>query len=252
MPHPFDADAEFDRQIGNLIELGYPALTGVAAGVLGALLEPLRGAVPLSGEPPTRARVPYVIVLGRRLVRPTQAMPLTVHNGRSGFVSRDTQDIDEFPNHASVEPASDVWLIVDVERGSQTLGATSEQARASFERAGRVPLTIEEGIALLTQFPETLEKNNCYQLSGTQRDRRVPGLWISGGAPKLGFCWAGNQHTWLGHPSCRERIGGNRRRRIMRRGARASRDARRRGRRVRGLTSGRESGIPRHRTRTPQ
>jgi hypothetical protein len=207
MPQPFDADAEFDRQVANLIELGYPALAGVTADGLRARLEPLRGAVPGSSEPPTRGHVPYVIVLGRRLVRPTQAMPLTVHNARSGFVSGDIQDVDEFPNHASVELPGDVWLIVDIDRGAQTLGATPEEARARFERAGREPLTIEEGIALLTQYPETLEKNNCYQLSGTQRDRRVPGLWISGGAPKLGFCWAGNRHTWLGHASCRERIG---------------------------------------------
>ena len=207
MTKPRDTDAEFDRQVGNLIELGYPALAGMAAEGLRALLEPLRAGAPGGSEPPSRPRVPYVIVLSRRLASPTQAMPLTVHNARSGFVSRDTQDIDEFPNRASVEPLGDAWLIIDVDHGTETLGATPEEARARFERAGREPLTIEEGIALLTQFPETLEKNNCYQLSGTQRDRRVPGLWISGGAPKLGFCWAGNTHPWLGHASCRERIG---------------------------------------------
>jgi hypothetical protein len=207
MAEPFDSGAEFDRQVGKLIALGYPALAGMAADALRALLEPLRGAVPRGCAPPTTERVPYVIVLSRRLVRPTQAMPLTVHNGRPGFVSPDTRDIDTFRSRAGVEPPSDAWLIVDVDRGTQTVAATPEEARATFERAGREPLTIEEGIALLTAFPETLEKNHCYQLSGTQRDRRVPRLWISGGAPKLGFCWAGNRHTWLGHASCRERIG---------------------------------------------
>ncbi|WP_238695248.1 DUF5701 family protein [Ornithinimicrobium flavum] len=39
-------------------------------------------------------------------------------------------------------------------------------------------------------------------------DTRVPALWISNGtgrdgqerkdAPKVGWCWAGNHHTWLG------------------------------------------------------
>ena len=36
-------------------------------------------------------------------------------------------------------------------------------------------------------------------------DRRVPALWISEGAPKLGWCWAGNPHTWLGTASAGSR-----------------------------------------------
>jgi NhaA family Na+:H+ antiporter len=33
-------------------------------------------------------------------------------------------------------------------------------------------------------------------------DRRVPALWLRRGHPKLGWCWAGNPHTWLGSASC--------------------------------------------------
>ncbi|MDF2824427.1 MAG: hypothetical protein K0R68_1835, partial [Mycobacterium sp.] len=42
-------------------------------------------------------------------------------------------------------------------------------------------------------------------------DSRTPALWISNGAgrdggarrdaPKVGWCWAGNRHTWLGFAS---------------------------------------------------
>lgn len=45
-------------------------------------------------------------------------------------------------------------------------------------------------------------------------DARVPAIWISRGtgrdgparrdAPKVGWCWAGNRHTWLGHASAAE------------------------------------------------
>jgi hypothetical protein len=35
----------------------------------------------------------------------------------------------------------------------------------------------------------------------------VTAIWISKGAPKLGWCWAGNPHTWLGSASCAKRIG---------------------------------------------
>jgi len=71
----------------------------------------------------------------------------------------------------------------------------------------RTPITVDEGIALITHYPESLEKNNCFSLLGSRcGDRRVPALWISKGAPKLGWCWAGNPHTWLGSASCASRV----------------------------------------------
>ncbi|HZI97726.1 MAG TPA: DUF5701 family protein, partial [Actinomycetales bacterium] len=65
----------------------------------------------------------------------------------------------------------------------------------------------------------SLERNRCFMLAGSRcGDRRVPALWISSGtgkdgtanrgAPKLGWCWAGNRHTWLGHASAGSRDGG--------------------------------------------
>jgi hypothetical protein len=72
----------------------------------------------------------------------------------------------------------------------------------------RTPLTVDEGIAFVTQFPGALEKNKCFSLVGARcGDRRVPTLWISQGAPKLGWCWAGNPHTWLDSASCAGRAG---------------------------------------------
>ncbi|CAM5297405.1 putative protein OS=Streptomyces tendae OX=1932 GN=GUR47_27180 PE=4 SV=1 [Streptomyces tendae] len=73
---------------------------------------------------------------------------------------------------------------------------------ATVAGRGRTPLTIEEGVAVLTQVPEVLVKNKCFSLGGSRcGDRRVPALWISKRAPKLGWCWEGNPHTWLGMAS---------------------------------------------------
>jgi hypothetical protein len=46
---------------------------------------------------------------------------------------------------------------------------------------------------------------------GGSLDARTPAVWISNGtgrdgranhnAPKVGWCWAGNRHTWLGFAS---------------------------------------------------
>jgi hypothetical protein len=61
---------------------------------------------------------------------------------------------------------------------------------------------------VLTHHPDFLSKNNCFSLLASRRaDRRVPALWISAGAPRLGWCWAGNRHTWLGSASCGARLG---------------------------------------------
>jgi hypothetical protein len=67
---------------------------------------------------------------------------------------------------------------------------------------GRSPLTIEEEIALITHSPEVLVKNKCFSLGGSRSgDRRVPAIWINRHAPKLGWCWEANPHTWLGMAS---------------------------------------------------
>jgi len=74
----------------------------------------------------------------------------------------------------------------------------------------RFPLTIDEGIALITQFPEFLIKNNCFSLlaSRTGKDQRVPAIWINANKQaNLGWCWDRNPHIWLGSASCEKRVG---------------------------------------------
>ncbi|MGH3368551.1 MAG: DUF5701 family protein [Nocardioidaceae bacterium] len=36
-------------------------------------------------------------------------------------------------------------------------------------------------------------------------NRRLPSFWVSRGAPRLGWCWAGTPHTWLGASSASAR-----------------------------------------------
>ena len=84
-----------------------------------------------------------------------------------------------------------------------------EEAFGVITGRGRSPLTIHEGIAVATHFPWLLVKNHCFMLSGSRRgDRRVPALWISERAPKLGWCWDGNPHDWLGVASAGRRLTG--------------------------------------------
>ncbi len=83
-----------------------------------------------------------------------------------------------------------------------------EAALPTLAGRGRTPLTVAEGVALITQFPALLEHNKCFSLAGSRADdRRVPALWISKRSPKLGWCWAGAPHTWLGVASAGRRVG---------------------------------------------
>jgi Family of unknown function (DUF5701) len=206
----FDTTAEFDRQVDTLLKLGYPALAGLSAADFGALLDPLRAAArACGGGPATPDRVPFVVVVPAKLVPTAAAMPLTALRGRPGTVSRLLADVDRFvPTEHAPVPTGEAYLLVDVQRGAEFRGQPPDAALPVILGRGRSPLTVDEGVALVTQFPTTLVKNHCFSLAGSRcEDRRVPAVWISKGAPMLGWCWAGNPHTWLGSASCAGRAG---------------------------------------------
>ncbi len=77
--------AEFDRQVQTLVDLGYPPLADLSETAFRALLEPLRERVTAYGqlEEPTAEMVPFVLVIGRRLVRPDDALVTVTDAGRS-------------------------------------------------------------------------------------------------------------------------------------------------------------------------
>ncbi len=218
--HPLDVAAEADRQLGVLLDVGYASLVGRPDGWLTHQVRQLGEALATAGpwmRTGSADRVPFVVVVSRRLVPADASMGLLELGGKPGFVSGDLADIGRFePIEAVRVPDSDVYALLDVERGDEYLNRTPDEALPVIATRGRSPLTYDEGIALLAHAPHLLEPNRCFMLGASRcGDRRVPALWISGGtgkdgrerrgAPKLGWCWAGNRHTWLGHASCATR-----------------------------------------------
>nr|WP_255358434.1 DUF5701 family protein [Mycobacterium sp. URHB0044] len=65
---------------------------------------------------------------------------------------------------------------------------------------GRTPLTLTEGLHWLLQRPETLERGRCFMTTGSRKRKPDDGP-DHRDAPKIGWCWAGNRHTWLGFAS---------------------------------------------------
>ncbi|GAA1826262.1 DUF5701 family protein [Luedemannella flava] len=209
-----DADIEFQRQVVNLVGLGYPALAGMGATEFRDLVEPLRvtaRSVDAQRAGGSAYHVGFVIVVARELVAPEVSVPLLTLPGKKkgGVVDRNYKqgELARFVPLEDLPITSAAYLIVDVERGEEFCDVKPVDATATIKARGRTPLTIEEGIALATHFPDALEKNKCFMLAGSRcGDKRVPALWISENAPKLGWCWNGNPHTWLGTASCGSRV----------------------------------------------
>ncbi|WP_104105304.1 DUF5701 family protein [Nocardioides sp. 616] len=211
VPHPLQP------QVDRLVELGYPALAGLDETAFRARLAPLLAlelpqSAGVPADPLEAGRVPYVVVVDRTLVAPEQTVPLLRLPGssRPGTVDRHHPQggLEAYLPLSELDvPAGGSYLLVDVDRGEKFCGVAPEQALGVIREGGRTPLTIEEGIAVLTQAPYLLERNKCFSLAGSRRgDRRVPGLWISDRAPKLGWCWDGNPHDWLGVASAGARL----------------------------------------------
>ena len=203
---------EFDRQVENLVRKGYPEIAGQPAREFLRHIGPLRERVEEIDAPEAdleAGRLPFVIVVTSDTVSAGKAMALVERDGKQGFVKMYPREPEDFrPIDGIVIPGGAAYLIVDIDRGGETLNITPNEALRMIEMQNRSPLTIDEGIAIVTHHPEFLQKNNCYSLLASRcGDQRVPAIWISEGKSRLGWCWAGNPHTWLGSASCGDRLG---------------------------------------------
>jgi Family of unknown function (DUF5701) len=152
-----------------------------------------------------------VLVVSRDLVPVADLAARVERRGKPAVLGQlKPSDLATFiPIDAIELPAAPAYLAVDVDLGAGSRNVRPEDALRDILAAGRSPLTIEEGIALILQQPEAIACNWGFSMAGSRRgDQRVPAFWISEGRPKLGWCWDRNPHTWLGTASCAERIAG--------------------------------------------
>jgi hypothetical protein len=198
------------EQVERLVDLGAPELAGLGA----ARFRELADGLAADG----------VLCVHPSLVPPSRLAPLLRLGAKNGFVVEDMTDLDDFAPIASVDvPDRPLYLLDGIDRGDEFLGWTPDAALPEILARRRSPLTISEGISWLLQQPDRLEANRCFmcigsrKVKGTDLDARTPAIWISRGtgrdgaerrdAPKVGWCWAGNHHTWLGCASALARHG---------------------------------------------
>ena len=153
------------------------------------------------------------------LVPASRLTPLVEREGKRGFLVVDMTDVDAFvPIEQAALPDGPVYVVDGVDRGDELANWSPDEALPAITGRGHSPLTLTEGLHWLLQQPEALARNHCFMTIGSRRrrpdgrlDTRTPALWLSNGtgrdgrehkgAPKVGWCWAGNRHTWLGFAS---------------------------------------------------
>ena len=195
--------AELDRQLRTLHDLGYPAAAGISDADLDLLVKPLDDLLPETPDGP----IPLLLVVRSALVPTVEAVARWSVKGKAGW----TDMADELAGYRPIDdvdvPDAPVYLLLDVDTGAETLNVRPDNALPMVRAKGRTPLTIDEGVALVTQHPDVFKTHNAFQALASRADnKRIPSFWISKGAPRLGWCWAGNPHSWLGAASAGSRL----------------------------------------------
>ncbi|WP_338539132.1 DUF5701 family protein [Janibacter terrae] len=202
--------ADAAAQTARLLDLGVHTLAG---------LDPTAFAELVPDAPEGEG----ALVVSPSLVPTAELAPLLALDGRPGFVVEDLTDLADFtPIEGETVPDAPLYWVTDVERGDEMANWSPDEALPAIRARGRHPLTVSEGISWLLQEPERLERNRCFMTIASRKpkakglDARAPALWISNGtgrdgsarkgAAKVGWCWAGNRHTWLGFASAAARV----------------------------------------------
>lgn len=172
-----------------------------------------------AADPGPRPTPDAVLAIHHDAVPAADLAPLLRHRDKPGFVVVDLTDLADFRPTPGVEiPDRPLYWLHDVDRGDDLQNWSAEEAAAELADRGRSPLTVHEGISWVLQEPHRLEPNACFMTiasrkakPGNRFDARTPAIWISGGtgrdgrerrdAPKVGWCWWRNRHTWLGFAS---------------------------------------------------
>lgn len=198
------ASVEAQRQLERIIALGYPDVADISADSFRALARPLLKALEKSDLGSNILLIPT-----RELVTPESLIARTSINRMAGFSTMPPRDIASFmPQDGFNPPEGPFYLVVEPHTGTAYINREPDVARKLIDSDERLPLTLEEGLAIATQHPDWLVDRNGFNLLGSRSsDGRVPSIWMSLNAPRLGAVWPNSKHTWLGNAYCLARRG---------------------------------------------
>lgn len=198
------ASKEAQRQLDRIVALGYPDVADMSEAVFRALARPLIDALEDSD-----LGTDILLVPTHELVSPESLIARTSINRMAGFTTMPPRDVASFlPQDGFEPPEGPFYLVICPHTGTAYVNREPDVARKLIESDERMPLTLEEGLAIATQHPDWLVRKNGFNLLGSRSaDGRFPSIWMSQNAPRLGSVWPTSRHTWLGNAYCRSRCG---------------------------------------------
>ncbi len=212
-----DIRSALKEQVNTYVAQGYPDLAGLSEARFRALADDAIKAADAapSGVDSPQDGLPALLVVTSALIAPDLRVALLRLEGSSlpGIVDKNhdsdaRKGLSHYVPREGVEiPEAPLYVALAVERGDEYRDVAPRDALPAIASRHRSPLTIDEGISLAAVAPHLLVKNHCFMLAGSTRgDKRVPALWIADKAPKLGWCFDGVPHSWLGVASAGNRI----------------------------------------------
>lgn len=201
------ASEEAQRQLDRIVALGYPDVADMSSDAFRALARPLIHA--LEGKAAADLGTEILLVPTHELVSPESLIARTSINRMAGFTTMPPRDVASFlPQPGFEPPEGPFYIVVDPHTGTSYVNREPDVARKLIDTDERIPLTLEEGLAIATQHPDWLVRKNGFNLLGSRSsDGRYPSIWMSQNAPRLGSVWPTSRHTWLGSAYCRARRG---------------------------------------------
>ena len=198
------ASQEAQKQLDRIVALGYPDVADMSAAAFPPPARPLIHALEH-----TDLGSNILLIPTRELVSPESLIARTSINRMAGFTTMPPRDIASFlPQDGFEPPEGPFYLVVEPHTGTCYINREPDVARKLIDSDERTPLTLEEGLAIATQHPDWLEIKNGFNLLGSRSaDGRVPSIWMSQNAPRLGAVWPNSRHTWLGNAYCMARRG---------------------------------------------
>ena len=118
------------------------------------------------------------------------------------------RDIASFlPQDGFMPPEGPFYLVVNPHTGTCYVNREPDVARKLIDSDERLPLTLEEAWPSPPAPGVAAGKNGFNLLGSRSADGRVPSIWMSQNAPRLGAVWPNSRHTWLGNAYCTARRG---------------------------------------------
>lgn len=199
------ASVEAQRQLDRIVALGYPDVADVSAAAFRSLARPL-----IEALEHTDFDERILLAPTRELVSPESLISRTSINRMAGFATMPPRDIASFlPQDGFEPPEGPFYIVVEPRTGtkytqtaSPTWPASSLTPTSAFRSRSRrdwpSPRSIRAGFR---------RKNGFNLLGSRSADGRVPSIWLSQNAPRLGAVWPNSKHTWLGNAFCMARRG---------------------------------------------